>query len=55
MGPRVINSKDCLEEKIINKYVTEHLVFKTIEKLRINSYLLLSFTIKNCAKDTDKL
>jgi len=34
MGPRVINSKDCLEEKIINKYVTEHLVFKTIEKLR---------------------
>jgi hypothetical protein len=34
MGPRVINSVDSVEEKIVSKYVTEHLVLKTVEKLR---------------------
>jgi hypothetical protein len=34
MGPRVINSVDSIEEKIVSKYVSSHLVFKTVEKLR---------------------
>jgi hypothetical protein len=34
MGPRVINSEESIEEKIVDRYVTQFLVDKTIEKLR---------------------
>lgn len=34
MGPRVINSMDCLEQTIVDDYLTEHLILKTYEKLR---------------------
>lgn len=34
MGPRVINSMNCLEQTIVDDYLTEHLILKTYEKLR---------------------
>lgn len=33
MGPRVINSADSLEEKIVSKFFSEHLVLKTKAKI----------------------
>lgn len=47
MGPVVINSKESLEEKIVDKYLTEHLVLKTSAKILSKYGLSTEFQSKH--------